>query len=280
MAVVTGLHNLNNRWEEIKAHQGVLGKAWNEFKEATNLGQSVSDCESMLEKYKNHEITLDEAMEYINSFDEKQSDMTNLISNIATGVASIAIATTAMFATGGASIGWGLAMLKGAPIGAVIKTGLKTLDRATNDVEGDALDKKEIIKDVVSGAVTGTTSAVSSHIFAGVKAAKLSTSIINGTKCGLVCGAMSGSANYLTDTALDENKEFNFDELAQNAATSALVSGSVGAFVGGGVYGVENMLGNVGKDVTSSLSHTITRDSFLSSSRKVLGNAERQAFSS
>ena len=273
--------NLYEKWSQIQAKQGIIGKTWNGFKELTNLGQSKSDCNRMLNAYKNGRISITEAMEYIEEFEKKQNDMTNLITNISTGVASIAIATTA---AAGGPIGWGLAALKGAPIGAAVKTGLKTLDRATNGIDNDALDKDELIKDAVSGAVTGTTSAVSSHIFAGVKAAKrtmtvaqgLKTSIKNGTECGLLCGGLSGASSYLTDVALDEDKKYSFGELAKNTGLSAFISGTVGAFVGGSVYGIEGAMGNLGKETASNLSHTIARDSFLSSSRKVLGNAERQ----
>ena len=230
----------------------------------------------MLKAYRNHEITLEEAMEYIESFRTKQKDMTNLIANIATGIGSIAFATTAMATAGASTIPPLLALQKGGPIGAALKTVLKILDRATNNIEGDAFDAKEVAKDVISGAVTGSTSAVSSGVYAGVKNAKISTSIINSTKCGLECGAVAGAINYTTDVVLDEDKKFGFGELTKNTATSALVSGSVGAIIGGGIYGVENALGRVGQETAISLHDTIVRDSILSSSRKVLGNAEKQ----
>ena len=278
------VQNVSEKWNQIKASQGIIAKAWNGFKEFTNFGKSESDCEKMLDKYKQGKISLSEAMEYIQDFEKKQNDMTDLITNIAAGTASIAIATTA---AAGGPIGWGLAALKGAPTGAVIKTGLKALNRATNEIENDAFDKKELIKDTVSGAITGTTSAVSSHIFAGVKGAKktmtimqgFKTSVKNGTQCGLMCGGLSGASSYITNTALDEDKKFNFVDLTRNTATSAFVSGTVGALVGGSVYGIEGALGNLGKETTNTLSQTIARDSMLSSSRKVLGNAERQLLS-
>ena len=280
MAGLVAVQNLSNKLSEIKARQGVIGRAWNGIKEFINVGVKESDCESMLEKYKKGEVSLEEAMEVIEAFENKQNNAVNLISNIATGIGSIALATTA--AVGG-PIGWGLAIAKGAPIGAAIKTGLKVLDRATNDVQGDDFDKKEIIKDVVSGAVTGATSAVSSGVFQGVKEATktktiaegLKTSILNGTKCGVLCGSVSGASNYLTDTALDENKKFNFGDLTTNAATSALISGTVGAVVGAGVFGAEGAMGNLGKSITLNNSQTIVRDSSLSSLRKVLGQAEK-----
>ena len=35
--------NLNGKWIEIKAQQGLIGKVWNGVKELTHLGQSESD---------------------------------------------------------------------------------------------------------------------------------------------------------------------------------------------------------------------------------------------
>ena len=273
MSNSVAINSISESWSRIKAEQGFIGKVWNGIKEITNLGQSASDCESMLEKYKNHEISLEEAMNYIEEFEKKQGDMTNLIANIATGIASIALATT--YVGVGVKITWPLAVKYGAPIGAAVKALLKGTDRATNKIKGDTLDGKEIFRDLSSGAVTGTVSAVSSGVYAGVKEASLAKSIINGTECGLACGSLSGSSNYLIDTMLDEDKKFNFGDLTKTTATSAFVSGTVGAVVGGGIYGIENLAGNVGKNIELSASKTIARDSATSSSRKILGTVER-----
>ena len=281
MAESLTIQEVNDRWNQIKAQQGFLGKAWNGVKELTHLGKSETRCESMLKQYEMGEISLEEAIEYIEDFNNKQENMTDLIANVATGIGSISVAT---IATGGLAIGPCIAIAKGAPTGAVIKTGLKTLDRATNDVKGDALDGKEIIKDVVSGATTGATSAVSSNIFKGVKEATktmtvaqgLKTSVLNGTKCGLACGAVSGAINYSTNAILDDDKKFNFGDLTKVTLTSSAISGTVGATVGGGVFGIESALGNLGQSSALSTSGIIVRDSALSSTRKVLGNAEKQ----
>ena len=281
MAELLTIKNAEERWSQIKAQQGFIGKAWNGIKEFTNLGKSESDCESMLEAYKNHEITLAEAMEYIEDFEKKQDNASNLITNIATGVASIALATS----TCGLSIGWLQALKFGAPIGAAVKTAIKGLDRATNDIEDDALDAKEIVRDAVSGAVTGTTSAVSAGIFQGVKEAKatktvaegLKTSVLNGAKCGAQCGAIAGAIDYTTDTALDEDKKFNFGQLTRNTGAQAALSAAIGGTFGGGVFGVEALKGNLGKEMTTTIKDAIFRDCALSSSKKVAGNLEKQA---
>ena len=255
---------LTSKLEEVNDKQGFLGSIWNGFKEITGAGVSKSDCENMVEKYKKGEISFDEAINYIEKFGKKQSTMSDLGANIITGVASIATATALM----GSAALWALAFLAGSPVGAVVKTGVKLLDRATNNVKNDALDGKQMLKDAISGAVTGTTSAVSSGVGLGIKAGKFGLAVANGTKCGVQCGALAGASSYLTDVAFDKDKYFNMGDFVNNTVTSAFVSGTVGA----GMYGLSN---NVGKEVSKSIKQTIIDDATSSSTRKVLGEAER-----
>ena len=264
---------LEDKLKQVQDEQGFLGKSWNGFKEITGLGVSNSDCEKLLDKYNNGEISFEEAVQYIEDFESKQETMSELGANILTGIGAIAFATTALAA---GPIGWIAAIAKGAPIGAALKAGIKTLDRASNNVEGDTLDAKQITKDAISGALTGTTSAVSSGVGAGIKAGKIGLSILNGAKCGAICGSVSGAASYLTDVAFEDDKEFNAGELVKNTATSAFVSGTVGAVVGGGMYGLST---NVGKEATKTLGQTIVADSTSSTTRKLLGQGERNMLS-
>lgn len=268
-----GYTELKAKFEQVKDKQGVLGNIWNGFKELTGTGLSKTDCESILVKYQKGEISFDEALEIINSFDKKQSEMADLEANILTGIGAIAVATVA---AGAGPIGWALAFAKGAPIGAALKTGIKVLDRASNNTKNDEFDLKQMSKDAISGAVTGTASAVASGVGAGIKAGKIGLSISNGTKCGAQCGAMAGAASYMTDVTFDKDKYFNVGDLVKTTATSAFVSGTVGGVVGAGMYGLSN---NIGKDVSKSVSRTIVDDSTSSSSRKILGSAERNMFS-
>lgn len=253
---------------EAKSEQGFIGKAWNGVKETFDAGLSESDCDDIIKQYNHGEVTFEEAINTINDYHEKQSSMTDLFANIATGIASIALVTAAVSA---GPIGWVTALALGAPIGAAVKTGLKIADRATNNIKDDEFDSKAITKDVISGAVTGMTSAVSSGIGAGIKAGKLGLSIKNGAKCGAICGGVSGATSYVADVALDENKCFNAGDFAKNTLTSAFVSGTVGAAVGGAVF----RLSNADKLASQTVKQTIVNDSVASSSRKVLGSLER-----
>jgi hypothetical protein len=255
--------------EETNDKQGFIGKSWNSVKEGLGVGLSASDCSEIVEKYKNGEVSYEEALETLQSYNDKESSMTDLFANIATGIASIAVATAAVSA---GPIGWLTALAIGAPTGALVKTGLKVCDRATNNVEDDEFDTKQMTKDVVTGAVTGMTSAVSSGIGAGIKTGSIGLSIKNGAKCGALCGGVSGATNYVTDVALDDDKYFNAGDFAKTTLTSAAVSGSVGAVVGGTVFKITNPTNYSAQTVNQ----TIVNDSIASSSRKVLGNMEKE----
>ncbi len=261
---------LESKLKDIHSKQGVLGKFWNNVKEFTTFGKSEKDCEKMLEKYKSGYISFEEAVGYIEDFEKKQENTVDLLTNIATGIGAIAYVTAT---AGTGPIGWTTALL-GAPVGALIKSGANLLDRATNEVQRDALDVKEIAHDVVSGAVTGMTSAVSSGIFKGRASGQINfaTSVKNGIKCGLSCGAISGSSSYLTDVVLDEDKEFNTADLLNSTASNALISGAVGGVIGGAACNNVIHSGIFSKVNRNNLAQAFGEDSFLSSSRKVLSN--------
>ena len=267
---------LKEKLQNIEDEQGLFGKMWNGTKELTGIGASQKECETMLKKFEKGDITFEEAVGYLNSFEQKQENMTELAKNIATGVGAIAFATV----TAGTGLGLVAAAQAGAPIGAAIKTTLGLADRMTNNVANDAFNTKEIVKDAVSGAVTGTTSAVSSGIMDGIKDSSISATVLNGTKCGAMCGAIAGSTSYLTDVALEEDKKFDFGNLTRATATSSLVSGVVGAGVGAGMFGSAGLTGNVGKSASKITSHVIARDSFTSSLRKILGRGVKDAAAS
>ena len=259
---------LEQKLQSIEDEQGFLGKFWNSVKEATTLGVSTSDCDEMLDKYRKGEISFEEAISYLDEFDSKQENMSGLLKNIVTGIGSIAVATTAVAA---GPIGWALAFAKGAPIGAAIKAGLGIIDRATNSVDNDELDLKQVGKDAISGAVTGATSAVSSGVGVGIKTGQFGTSVVNGVKCGAVCGSMSGASSYLTDVAFGD-KEFKLEDLAHNTLVSGATSAFVGGVVGAGMYGNASLSGTIGKELHKTTGQVIVQDSGTSSLRKILGN--------
>ena len=232
------LQALEEKLASIESENGCVLKAWDKLKSGLNVGVSSEKCEDAIDKYKNGEITFDEAMAQIEKYDTKQDNSLNLFSNIATGVAAIGTVTAAVAtaATGGLAAP-ALAAI-GAGTGAITKAGFKFADRATNAKEKDALNAKQILKDACSGAVTGATSAMTmgtagSTFTAGASLSKNVGSAA--TKCamtGVKTGAMSGSANYMIDCTFDKDKDFNAGELISNTAVSAAVGGAVGGIMG------------------------------------------------
>lgn len=230
---------LEEKLASIQEENGCFLEAWDKVKSGLGVGTNSEKCEDVIEKYKNGEVSFEEAMAEIDKFDTKQDNSLNLFSNIATGVVAIGAVTAAVAAT--AATG-GLAMpviaAIGAGAGAVTKAGFKFTDRATNEKQNDALNGKQILKDACSGAVTGMTSAMTMGTAGSTFAAgaSLSKNVANAaTKCaitGVKTGAISGSANYAIDCAFDENKEFKANEFVENTIVSAAVGGAVGGIMG------------------------------------------------
>ena len=143
---------LRKELEKVQDKQGFLGKLWNGIKKVTGLGISSNKAEEAIEKYENGEISYEEAKETVDSYESRQESGSSLLSNVITTCAVVAGVVLAPF-TGGASLALG------AGIGAVTKMGVKVVDRATNNVKGDALDGKQMLKDSASGAVSGIATA-------------------------------------------------------------------------------------------------------------------------
>lgn len=227
-----GINSLNESFSEVQDEQGLIGKLWNGFKNLTGLGLSSNDVQEKIEQYEQGEITYEEALDTIESFSDKQEGAVNLIANTITGVATAGIT----IATGGAG-----ALLMGAAIGGATKAGVKTLDRATNNVEGDALDAKEILKDTVTGAVDGMVSAATAGIIKAPIAGQtvkqaVKQGAIQGATSGAITGGVTGAADYTVNTIADD-EEFTFEGLlkttAQNAITGAVFGGVLGGITGG-----------------------------------------------
>ncbi|MDO5437824.1 MAG: hypothetical protein Q4F80_06470, partial [bacterium] len=189
--------SLKEQFDEVQDKQGFLGKIWNGFKNLTGLGLSSNDVENTIEQYENGEITYEEAQNTIENFETKQDSTVNLFSNVMTGVATAGIAASAI-ATGGISLG---AIAAGAAVGGAAKAGIKTLDRATNNVKGDAVDLKQIAKDGLTGAIDGAISTATAGMVKGAVAGQtvkqaVKEGVIHGAQAGAISGAVTGAGDY------------------------------------------------------------------------------------
>ncbi len=219
---------LKEAFMDVQDEQGVVGNLWNGFKNLTSLGMGSSDVIEKIEQFEQGKISYEEAFEAIESYKNKQEGALSLISNTLTGLLTAGFAIS----TGGAG-----ALLMGAVVGGAANAGFKTLDRATNKVEGDALDVKEIAKDGVTGAVDGMVSALTAGFvkapIAGqtVKEA-FKQGAIQGAKAGVITGAATGAADYSVNTIVD-NEEFTLEGLMSTTAQNALSGAVFGGLFGG-----------------------------------------------
>ncbi len=224
---------LNEQLKKVQDNNGCFSSLWNGVKVAAGAGISDKKCDEVIEAYKNGEIDFHEAEQKIKEYSTKQEESLNLFSNIASSVAALgvtALAASAIAATGGAATPFVLAAI-GAGAGAATKAGFKLIDRASNNIEGDALDAKEIIKDSLSGAITGSIATVT--MGTASTAPTIGSAIISCGKTGIKTGAVSCGANYVIDCTFDEDKKFKAGEFAQNTIEGAIVGGTVGAVMGG-----------------------------------------------
>ncbi len=228
---------LFNKLDEAKENDGIFTSLWDKFKGFVNLGSSSSKCEKAIDDYKEGKIDFCEVESMIDKFDSKQKDSLNLFANIVTGVASVAVISSA-FLTGGLP----LALLGAAGVGALSKTGIKFLDRATNSLKGDAADKKEILKDALTGALDGAVSVATmgfspySVSLGTVTKQSLKQTAIqgfsNGAKSGAISGAITGAGDYAINTFVDDS-EFNFGDFTKNTVMTAAFGGLTGGIFEG-----------------------------------------------
>ena len=272
---------LQGQLESVKSTNGFIGDGWDDIKLFTGLGVSSEDCEDAIQQYKQGKISFEEAEAKISEYKTKQDSSVNLISNIATGVAAI-FAGTAVIATGGLA-----ALGVGALVGAGTKAGLKTADRATNDVQGDALNGKQIAKDALSGALTGgiavATAGTGGGAFndgftlGGKKLIEGGTKacMANSAKIGVTTGAISGASNNLIECAFEEDKQFNVKDFASETLTSAVVGGTVGAIMGGynGTLRANDLLKSGGSITTQTTAQDTVANAVCNAEYKLVNNA-------
>ena len=225
------VQNLQNTLNNAKNEQGIIGKAWDGIKGLTGIGLSEKKCQKYINNVQNGTMSYDEAFSKISKYSGKQKSGVNLITGISTGAITAAALGFAPL-TGGASI------LAAAGIGAATKAGLKTVDRATNNIQNDAFNIKQIAKDGLSGALDG---AVSSATIGIGKEAVLSATTakeamkqgaIAGAKGGAISGAAIGAGDYSIDCAFGDQK-FEADDLIVNTAYGAIAGAATGAVIGG-----------------------------------------------
>ncbi|MDO5437248.1 MAG: hypothetical protein Q4F80_03520, partial [bacterium] len=223
---------LKSMLESVQDEQGIIGKAWDGIKNFFGIGLSSNDAKEAIESYQNGEITLEQAQNTIETFSQKQEGASNLFANIATGL----IVAGSVVATGGLSLG---VIATGAAVGGAAKAGIKTLDRATNNIEGDALDAKQIAKDALTGAIDGAVTTATAGMAKSVTVAGQTVKeaakqgAIQGAKAGVISGAVTGAGNYTVEAAFEDDVDFTLDGLIDSTVQNAVAGGITGGIAGG-----------------------------------------------
>lgn len=226
------LQNMQNVLDNAKNEQGVFGKLIDGVKGMTGLGLSSKKCQSYIDSVKTGSMSYEEAYSKVSKYSSKQKNAVNILTGISSGVITTAALGFAPV-TGGASI------LAAAGIGAASKAGLKTIDRATNNIQNDALDAKQIAKDGLTGAIDGAVSAatvgIGKEAVMGAKTSKeaLKQGAIAGAKGGAISGAVIGAGDYTVECAFEDDQKFEVDNLITNTVYGAAVGAITGAVIGG-----------------------------------------------
>lgn len=140
--------------QTIKEDQGLIGKAWDGIKNLFNMKNGSENVESLIERAKNGEISLDEARERLEGYKEGQKMCVDVAGDIVSGIAAVGAAALAPV-TGGASL------LVAAGVGAGTKIAIKATDAA---VGGREYGIRDVGYDVITGSINGLMAPLSNAI--------------------------------------------------------------------------------------------------------------------
>lgn len=136
---------LQDRFEGAKKSNGVLSSIINK------LFKQDKACEETIDKFVNGEIDFKKSIKKVNKYIKNQTSSLNIVSGISAVTASASVCSAV---SGDIASSTALCSL-GATTGAVIKSAINALDRYTNKIDGDALNKTKILKDGISGSICG-----------------------------------------------------------------------------------------------------------------------------
>ena len=236
------VENLKTQYSQVQKEQGFLGKAWNGLKNLFGTKYSSKNVEKTIEQVEKGEISADEAQKMISEYQQRQKSGANTLASVATAFAIVGSIALAPF-SGGASLALGAA------VGAGTRVGLKTLDRASNNIKGDEIDKKEMAKDAIVGGVEGLVTVATMGLgSAAVQTSKetgkvlvketVKTGIKQGAKAGAIDGGSTNAATYMADVAVGD-EEFSAAELLSTTTQGAAIGGTIGGVTGGISSGIQ-----------------------------------------
>ena len=129
---LTNKSEIRKEFEEVKSQQGLIGKAWDGFKNLFGMKSGSKHVEEIIKKAEKGEISQEEAKEAIEKYKEGQKTSVDVVADVASGILSV-LAFTLAVPTGGASLAIGLGLATA--VGAGIKVGVKATDALTPTME-------------------------------------------------------------------------------------------------------------------------------------------------
>lgn len=149
---------IRKEFEEIKNQQGIIGKAWDGFKNLFGMKSGSKKVEEIIKKAEKGEINQEQAKEAIEKYKEGQKTSVDVVADVASGILSV-LAFTLAVPTGGASLAIGLGLATA--VGAGIKVGVKATDALTT---GKEYKGKDLLYDTTTGAINGLLGPITNGI--------------------------------------------------------------------------------------------------------------------
>ncbi len=150
--------DIRQEFEEVKNQQGIIGKAWDGFKNLFRMKSGSKKVEEIIKKAEKGEITQEEAKEAIAKYKEGQKTSVDVVADLASGILSIAAFALAV-PTGGASLAIGLGLATA--VGAGVKIGIKAGDAYAT---GKEYKGKDLLYDSATGAINGLLAPVTNGL--------------------------------------------------------------------------------------------------------------------
>lgn len=216
---------LYDELEQTREDQGIIGKLWDGFKNLTGFGAGSNKAEDAIKQYENGEISLEEAKEKLNGYQQGQETCVDVVGDIVSGIVAVGAFALAV-PTGGTSLiaGLGLAAAAGAGSKIAVKAGDAIMG-------GREYSGKDLLYDSATGAVNGLFAPVTNGVGACVTKTvgkKLGLTVVKeGTKEAIEQGAKQGLKSIITQQGVDVIGG-TFAKRALATASGMAIDGAIG----------------------------------------------------